>query len=196
MSLKDVQVEDMTEQVSLDFGFKAEYVEGFKTISGKEPKETDGCLKYTIQDFDIGNKIEGYPEITIFDNNDKDDEGKYEKNYQSIRLRLFDDTIDDDEPEYIDLYANIPRRNDNGVIKDINKFFGFYRGGFDLIFSFMRFFDETNVVTEKGEEINKINGANIENICKYIDMQNRVNVKVVKGASEDYPSWIILNMEK
>ena len=69
------------------------------------------------------------------------------------------------------------------------------RTGFDLAFSFMRFLDETNVITPSGEEINRIPKINIQKICEKIDTMDYVKVKIIKGADEQYPSWIILDMK-
>ena len=181
-----------TKQVNLDFGFEAEYDENegeFKTISGNEPKDVSMATKYDIRDFDIGNVVTGYPELTIFNNNEKDENGEYKKKSQSVRVRI----VDGDE-EYVDLYANIPRRDEKGFVTGLNKYFNFYRTGFDLVFSFMRYFDETNVVTDAGEEINRIKKVNIDNICKFIDMKEWIEIKVIKGANDEYNSFIILNM--
>lgn len=211
MSLKEneqVKIEDVAETVAPkeetaveqknedivtndEFGFTAEFkLDEYTTISGKEYRDMGKATQYNIKDFDIGNVINGYPELTIFENNDKDDKGEYVKNYQSVRLRI----IDGDE-EYVDLYANIPRRDTNGFVEKLNKGWKFMRGGFDLAFSFMRWVDETNVVTPTGEEINYINKINMDAICRKIDSMEWVKVKIVEGADEDYPSWIILDIK-
>lgn len=174
-----------------EFGFTAEFTpDEFTTISGKEYRDMSRATKYTVQDFEIGNIINGYPELTIFPNNEKDDEGNFKDNYQSIRLRI----IDGDE-EYVDLYANIPRRDADGFIENLNKSWKFMRTGFDLCFSFMRWVDETNVVTPTGEEINRITKINIDRICKKIDLMDWVKVKIIKSNDEKYPSWILLDMK-
>lgn len=188
-------VEEVKEEQTDLFGFEAEYDDElgeFKTISGKIPRDLnlDNATAYNIQDFDISNTINGYPEVTIFKNEKKDENGKYERNYQSVRLRLID------HDEYVDLYANIPRMDEKGFIQNLNSYFDFFRGGFDLVFSFMRWVDETNVYTSDGETINNIKMVNIENICKKIDTMEYVKVKVIKGAKEEYPSWIILDMKE
>ena len=190
MSLKS---EKQTEQSDL-FGFEAEYDENegeFKTISDNEPRDVSMATKYDIRDFDIGNVVTGYPEVTIFNNNEKDENGEFKKKSQSVRVRI----VDGDE-EYVDLYANIPRRDDKGFVTGLNKYFNFYRTGFDLVYSFMRFLDETNVVDANGEEINRINKVNIENICKAIDKMEYIKVKIVESGDEDYPSWIILDLKE
>lgn len=183
-----------TEQVNLDFGFEAEYDENegaYTTISGNEQKDVTNATPYDIRDFDIGNIITGYPELTIFNNNEKDENGEFKKKSQSVRLRI----IDGDE-EYINLYANIPRRDEKGFITGLNKYFDFYRTGFDLVFSFMRFLDETNVIDSNGEEINKINMVNIERICEAIDKMEYIKVKIVASNDVDWPSWLILDMKE
>lgn len=190
---KDETINEQKEDIVTndEFGFTAEFTpDEFTTISGKEYRDMSMATKYTIQDFEIGNIINGYPELTIFPNNEKDDEGNFKDNYQSIRLRI----IDGDE-EYVDLYANIPRRDADGFIENLNKSWNFMRTGFDLCFSFMRWVDETNVVTPNGEEINKITKINIDRICKKIDSMDWVKVKIIKSNDEKYPSWILLDMK-
>lgn len=190
---KDETINEQKEDIVTndEFGFTAEFTpDEFTTISGKEYRDMSMATKYTVQDFEIGNIINGYPELTIFPNNEKDDEGNFKDNYQSIRLRI----IDGDE-EYVDLYANIPRRDADGFIENLNKSWNFMRTGFDLCFSFMRWVDETNVVTPNGEEINKITKINIDRICKKIDSMDWVKVKIIKSNDEKYPSWILLDMK-
>lgn len=183
-----------TEQVGLDFGFEAEYdeTEGvYHTVLGNEQRDVSNVEQYDIRDFDVGNIITGYPEIVIFDNNEKDENGEFKRKSQSIRLRVIDG-----DAEYVDLYANIPRRDEQGFITGLNKYFDFFRTGFDLVFSFMRFLDETNVVDSDGNEINKINKINIERICEAIDRMEYVKVKIVESNDENYPSFIILDLKE
>ena len=190
----DEVTENVTDTVSNDeFGFRAEFSTEteYTTISGKEYMDVSTGSLYTINDFDIGETIKGYPEITIFKNMEKNENGEFKRKSQSVRLRL----IDIGSNEYIDLYANIPRMDEDGFIENLNKSFNFMRTGFDLCYSFMRWLDETNVVTGTGEEINRINKINIVNVCKKIDSHDLVTVKVVKSNDPNYPSWIILNME-
>ena len=125
----------------------------------------------------------------LFDNNEKDENGEFVKGYQSIRFRILD------EQDYVDLYANIPRRNEKGFVSNISKFSGFFRTGFDVCFSFMRFLGEENVVNASGNEINRITKINIEAVCKKIDSMDNVTFKVIKGANEDYDSFILLDMK-
>lgn len=193
VKLDDIEVETVVDEQSSidDFGFEAEYVEGYKTISGNEQRDISNATGYYLSDLEIGNIVTGYPEVTIFENNEKDDNGDYVKNYQSPRIRI----IDGDE-EYVDLYANIPRKDNKGFIRNLNRNYDFFRGGFDLVFSFMRWVNEANVYDDDGETINRINMVNIENICKKIDTMEYIKIKVVKGANEDFPSFIILDMKQ
>ena len=84
--------------------------------------------------------------------------------------------------------------DDNGFIHDLNRYLHFYRTGFDLVFSFMKFINESNVLDENGE-INKIKTVNIEKICEAIDQMDYAKIKIVNGAVEQYPSWIILELQ-
>lgn len=178
------------EQVTLDFGFEAEYVGGYKTISGNEQRDIDEATGYYLSDLEIGNVVTGYPEVIIFDNNEKDDDDEYIKNYQSPRVRVID------HDEYVDCYANIPRRDEEGIIRNIYKSNDFYKSGFNLVFGFMRWVDETNVIDSTGEEIDHIKAVNIETVCKMIDSMEYIKIKVVEGASEEYPSFIILDLKE
>lgn len=189
-SLEETTV--MSEQSDL-YGFDAEYTEntGYTTISGKEQIPVNDKTGYYIGDLEIGQMVTGKVEVAYFQNDDKDElTGEFVRKYQNIRIRVID------EDEYVDFYANIPRADENGFITGLNKYFEFYRTGFDLVFSFMRFIDETNVITANGEEINRINKVNIVNIAKAIDQHDLITIKVVKGANEEYNSWIITNLKK
>ena len=175
------------EQVSFDdLDYEASYEEDveYTTISGKNYMDVGVFEKYGMYDFDVGDEIQGVPEITHFENKDK--------KYDSLRVRIIDDTSD----EFADLYINIPKPDKQGYITNIRKGFDFYRTCFDFIFSVLRWKDETNVVNTDGEEINNFPKVNIFTFAKFVDQQNRIYVKITKGNSDsDYNSWIILNME-
>ena len=173
-----------TEQSNFELEFEAEYEEErkFTTISGKEYIEVYDWEKYTIHDFDIGDEVEGIPEITYFENKDRKSD--------SLRVRVLDDG------EYADLYINIPKPDEKGYITDIRKGFDFYRTCFDFIFSVLRWRDESNVVNKDGEEVNVFRKVNIINFAKYLDQMNRISVRITKGnEGSDYNSWIIYQME-
>ena len=175
------------EQVSFDdLDYEASYDEDveYTTISGKNYMDVGTYEKYGMYDFDVGDEIQGIPEITHFENKDK--------KYDSLRVRIIDDTSD----EFADLYINIPKPDKQGYITNIRKGFDFYRTCFDFVFSVLRWKDETNVVNTDGEEINKFGKVNIFTFAKFVDQQNRIYVKIIEGNKDsDYNSWIILNME-
>ncbi len=177
-----------TNQISFDdIDFEAEYTENendYTTISGKPQKDISEYSTFKAYDLDVGEDPIGYPEVTIFENDDK--------KYDSLRLRLI---IDEDE-EVLDCYANIPKRDKNGYINNIRKSFDFYRTCFDFLYSVLKWRDERNVVTSDGEEINKFKKINIETFAKYVDQHQRIGVRITEGNPEStYDSWEIYKME-
>ena len=172
------------QQVSFDdLEFDAEYEEEntYTTISGKPQIDVSEAEPLKAYDLDIRDEFEGIPELTIFENKDK--------KYDSLRMRA----IDGDE--YLDCYANIPKRDSNGQIKNIRKGFDFYRTCFDFIYSVLKWRDERNVV-KNGEEINKFNSVNIETFAKYVDQMERIGIRITEGNPEsDYNSQEIYKME-
>ena len=177
MALKSKQ-----EELTLDF--EAEYEEEieYTTISGKEYMDIHDWEKYTIHDLNVGEEMEGIPEITYFENKDRKSD--------SLRVRVADDG------EYVDLYINIPKPDKLGYVTNIKKGFDFYRTAFDFIFSILRLRDERNVVDKNGEEVNKFSKVNIINFAKYVDQMSRIGVRITEGNPEsDYDSWIIYKME-
>lgn len=172
-----------------DLEFEAEYVDEdapveakkFYTISGKESWYEPNWERYTITDLGVGDEFEGRPEINIFENE--------EKSYNALRLRIMDDG------EIVDLYINYPKK-DWPYVKGINKTFDFYRKCFDFIYGVLRWRDESNVVNEDGEEINRFNKVNIETFAKFVDSMNRVGIRIIEGnADSEYNSFIIYKME-
>ena len=184
MSLKSKNTEQITFE---DLDFEAEYTEDdndYKTISGKPIKDISEYSQFKAYDLDVGEDPVGYPEVTIFTNDDK--------KYDSLRLRLI---IPEDE-EVLDCYANIPKRDKLGYITNIRKSFDFYRTAFDFIFSVLKWRDERNVVDKNGEEINIFRKVNIETFAKYVDQHERIGVRITEGNPEStYDSWIIYKME-
>lgn len=179
-------IKNEIKQISFDdLEYEAEYTENesnYTTISGKEYQEVYNWEKYYLSDFEVGDLIEGIPELTHFENKDK--------KYDSLRFRVLDDG------EYADLYINIPKPNKLGHISNIRKGFDFYRTCFDFVFSILRLRDERNVVDKNGEEINRFNKVNIIDFAKYVDQMKMVKVKVTEGNSDsDYNSFQIIQME-
>ena len=151
------------------------------TITGKDQRYEPQWEKYGIQDLDIGDEFEGYPEVNIFE--------KPDKTYNAIRLRIMDDG------EILNLYFNYPKK-DWPYVEGINKGFDFYRGCFDFIFSILRWKDETNIVNSDGEEINRFSKVNLENFAKFVDQRERVGIRITEGNPDsEYNSWIIYKME-
>ena len=177
---KEVSFDDLMADTEFDYEEERTYT----TISGKEYIDVGIFEKYGMYDFDIGDEIQGVPEITHFVNKDK--------KYDSLRVRVADITSE----EYADLYINIPKPDENGFIKNINKGFDFYRTCFDFLFSILRYRDETNVIDSNGEEKNHFGKVNILLFAKYVDQMSRITVKITKGnKASDYNSWIITKME-
>jgi hypothetical protein len=181
------EVKPTEEKVSFDdLEYDAEFVDEesteakkFYTISGKESWYEPTWESYKIGDLDVGDEFEGRPEITIFENKDK--------TYDAMRLRIMDDG------EILNLYMNFPKK-DWPYVKGINKSFDFYRNCFNFLFGILRWRDETNVVDEQGEEVNRFNRVNIETFMKYLDQMDRVGVRITEGEN-GYNNWILTKME-
>ena len=170
------------EQITLDFEAEYEEEREYTTISGKEYMDVHDWEKYNIHDLDVGEEMEGIPEITFFENKDR--------KYDSLRVRVADDG------EYVDLYVNLPKPDNLGYITNIKKGFDFYRTCFDFVFSILRLRDERNVVNKDGEEVNKFSKVNIINFAKYLDQMSRIGVRITEGNPDsDYNSWTIYKME-
>lgn len=196
MTLKSKQNElpeefEVQKQISFDdIEFEAEYVDEeelenggqkFLTISGKESWYEPTWEKYGIQDLDVGQTMEGRPEISIFENEDK--------TYDALRLRVMDDG------EILDLYVNYPKKH-YPYVRGINSKFDFYRKCFDFIFSVLRLQGEKNVVNSQGEEVNKFGKINIEMLAKFVDQHNRIGVEIIEGNSDsEYDSFKIYKLE-
>ncbi len=185
--------EETDEQISFDdLEFEAEVMteeeveqaenpKQYFTITGKVQQYEPTWDKFGIQDLDVGDEFIGRPEVTIFE--------KKDKSYNAVKLRLMDDG------EILDLYFNYPKK-DWPYVKNITKYFDFYRGCFDFIYSILKFRDERNVVNLDGEEINRFKTVNLETFAKYVDTMTRVRVRVTEGNPDsDYNSWIIYMME-
>ena len=190
MALSKSNEEVREETISFeDIEFEAVYedeeqqeTKQFFTISGKESQYEPTWEKYGIADLGVGDTFEGRPEINIFENKDK--------SYNAMRVRIMDDG------EIVDLYVNYPKK-DYPYVRNINKGFDFYRKCFDFIYGVLRFNDETNVVDENGEEVNKFNKINIEMLAKYVDQHERIGVKITEGnIDSEYNSFIIYKLEQ
>ena len=185
-------------QVSLDLGLEVEAVDideeaeeekkVYYTISGKEQQYNPQWEAYSISDFDVGEELEGVPEVTLFENEDK--------SYDAARLRLID------EDEIVNLYFNFPKkaypivRNLKNIRTGEKDKFDFYINCYDVCFSVLRCLDENNIKDSNGETINKIKAINLETVLTIIDTSNKVKVRIIEGSPyNDYKSWGIISME-
>lgn len=186
------------EQVSLDLGLEVERVDidaeaetggqVYYTITGKEQQYNPEWETYNINDFDVGDELEGIPEVTIFE--------KEDKSYNATRIRLID------EEEIVNLYFNFPKkaypivRNLKNIRTGEKDEFDFYLNCYDVCFSVLRCLDENNIKDSNGDTINKIKAINLETVLKIIDTSKKVKVRIIEGSPyNDYLSWGIINME-
>ena len=193
---EDFEITEEKQQVTLDLEFEteiadldaeAEEKQVYYTISGKESRYEPTWETYNINDFDVGEELEGEPEVTIFE--------KKDKNYDAARLRIFNDG------EIVNLYFNYPKK-DYPVVRNLKNIrtsekdkFDFYLNCYDVCFSVLRCIDENNVKKD-GKTINKIPSINIETILKIIDSNDFIKVRIIEGSPyNDYLSWGILEME-
>ena len=195
MALKSKINEDFevteTEQISFDeLEFEAEYDENqgeqktYYTLTGKEQQYNPDYEVTKNYECDIGEYIEGTPEITIFE--------KKDKSYDALRLRV----IDDIGEEILDCYLNFPKWDENGYVENITKSFDFYRPCFDFIYSVLKCRNEKNVVDKNGEEYNKFSRVNLKTFAMYVDQMSKVKVEITEGNEDsDYDSWMITEME-
>jgi len=182
-----------TEQISFDeIEFEAEALTEeeleeqssatqYYTISGKVQEYEPEWERYTMADLDVGQTMEGRPEISIFENEDK--------TYNALRLRVMDDG------EILDLYVNYPKKH-YPFVRNINTKFDFYRKCFDFIFSILKLQGEQNVVDKNGDEVNKFSKINIEMLAKFVDQHTRIGVEITEGNSDsEYDSFKIYKLE-
>ena len=199
MSLRSEETQDsIEEQVKLDLGLEVEKVDidaeaesertVYYTISGKEQKFNPQWEIYNINDLDVGDELEGEPEVTIFE--------KEDKSYNAARVRLID------EEEIVNLYFNFPKkaypvvRNLKNIRTGEKDEFDFYLNCYDVCFSVLKCLDEKNIKDSNGNTINKIKSINLETVLKIIDTSKKVKVRIIEGSPyNDYLSWGIISME-
>lgn len=190
MALKSKQdkLELNFETDTVDIDAEAEEKTVYLTITGKEQEYEPTWETYNINDFTIGDELEGKPEVTIFE--------KEDKTYNAARLRLLNDG------EIVNLYFNYPKK-DYPMVKNLKNIrtgekdeFDFYLNCFDVCFSVLRCLDENNIKDKNGDTINKIKAIDIETVLKIIDSNSNVKVRIIEGSPyNDYLSWGILEME-
>jgi hypothetical protein len=187
---EDFEVNEPQKKISFeDIECEAEFVDEseeqetkkYYTISGKESWYEPTWERYTINDVDVGQEMEGRPELRIIENKDK--------TYDALCVRVMDDG------EILDLYVNYPKK-DFPFVRGINNTFDFYRKCFDFIFSVRRLHGDEYVVDENGEEVNRFNKINIEMLAKFVDQHDRIGVRITEGNSDsEYDSFIIYKLE-
>ena len=178
-------------QISFDdLDFEAEFEEDqgeektYYTISGKEQQYNPQWDIFKSYECDVGDYVEGTPEISIFE--------KKDKSYDTLRLRVIDDVAD----EVLDCYINFPRWDENGYVENITKSFDFYRNCFDFIFSVLRCRNESNVLDKNGEEYNRFARVNLRTFAMYVDQMSKIRVEITEGNEDsDYTSINITDME-
>jgi hypothetical protein len=195
MALKsktETEETNVTEQINFDdliASTDAVYSDGgekpvYYTITGKEQDYNPLWDIYKNYEADVGDWLEGKPEVTIIP--------KEDKNYDALRIRIIDETTD----EVLDCYANFPRADKNGFVKGLNRDFDFYRNAFDFIYSVLKTRGEKYVLDKNGEEYDRFNRVDFLGFAKLVDQMKKVRIEITEGNEDsDYNSWMITNME-
>ena len=187
MALKSEKTNKVNEQVNFDdlvATTEAIADEGYKTLTGRETEYHPEYETYKAYEMDVGDWIEGTPEVSIIP--------KEGKNYDALHLRIIDDTAE----EILDCYCNFPRADENGFVTNIGKDFDFYRNAFDFIYSVLKSRGDKYVLDKNGEEYNKFRRVDFMGFAKLVDTMTKVRVEITEGNSDStYNSWMITNME-
>ena len=156
----------------------------YYTITGKEQDYNPQWDIYKSYEMDVGDWIQGKPEVSIIE--------KKDKNYDALRLRVIDDTTD----EVLDCYCNYPRADEQGFVHNIGKDFDFYRNAFDFIYGILKTRGDKYVLDKNGEEYNKFRRVDFIGFAKLVDSMSKVKVEITEGNEDsDYNSWMITSME-
>ena len=163
---------------------EAEIEESYKTVTGRETGYYPEYEAFKAYQMDVGDWIEGKPEVSIIP--------KEGKNYDALHLRV----IDDNAEEILDCYANFPRADNEGFVKNLTKDFDFYRNAFDFIFSVLKTRGDKYILDKNGEEYNKFKRVDFMGFAKLVDTMNKVKVEITEGNPDsEYDSWMITEME-
>lgn len=204
MAIKNKQTKSNEEEVVIEqvtngldaLGIETEYSEGTSSFL----IDTDGLDKISINDLDIGVEVDGMPEFVIFDNSDRTNNDGSKRKWDSLCCHLVDieetDEYGEQTGEYVEAYLPIPRPDENGVITNLFGN-GFYHGAFNLIYSYLRTLDESNVLDSNGNIINTIKKVNIVKLVETLNKYDKMEIKVMKGANGDtnYLTFMITNMQ-
>jgi hypothetical protein len=188
---KTNEVQDEVNFEDLFASTDAEYNDGeskntktFYTITGKESQYNPQWDIYKDYETDVGDWLEGTPEVRIIP--------KPDKNYDALHIRIIDDTTD----EVLDCYCNYPRADDNGFVKGLNRDFDFYRNAFDFIYSVLKTRGDKYVLDKNGEEYNNFKKVDFIGFAKLVDQMKKVKIEITEGNTDsDYNSWMIISME-
>ena len=139
--------------------------------------------KITLNELDSGTEYDGKPSLYLFENDDK--------NWDNIRVRVID------TKDYLQAYCNIPKPDADGFIRDIHQNNKFYRGAFDLVYSYLHAIDETLILDPQSPTgyINHIKKINIKKVIEQLNAKSKVEVRVTEGSGDGYNSMVILSME-
>lgn len=204
MAIKNKQTKSNEEEVVIEqvtngldaLGIETEYSEGTSSFL----IDTDGLDKISINDLDIGVEVDGMPEFVIFDNSDRTNNDGSKRKWDSLCCHLVDieetDEYGEQTGEYVEAYLPIPRPDENGMITNLFGN-GFYHGAFNLIYSYLRTLDESNVLDSNGNIINTIKKVNIVKLVETLNKYDKMEIKVMKGANGDtnYLTFMITNMQ-
>lgn len=192
---EEVVIEQVTNGLDA-LGIETEYSEGTSSFL----IDTDGLDKISINDLDVGVEVDGMPEFVIFDNSDRTNNDGSKRKWDSLCCHLVDieetDEYGEQTGEYVEAYLPIPRPDENGMITNIFGN-GFYHGAFNLIYSYLRTLDESNVLDSNGNIINTIKKVNIVKLVETLNKYDKMEIKVMKGANGDtnYLTFMITNMQ-
>ena len=182
---EEVIIETVTNNGLDDLGLETEYSEGTSFTL-----DVDGLDKISINELDIGDTVDGMPEFVLFDNSNRTNANGTPRKWDSICCRFVDLS------EFVECYLPCPRPDKNGIIKNVwgN---GFYHGTFNLIYSYLRTLDKTNVLDNEGNIINTIKQVNIVKLLEKLNEYSKMEIKVMSGADNDmeYLTFMITEME-
>lgn len=203
MAIKNKTFEDINEikpatnKELSDLGLETEFSQGGDNGFKIEVNNLD---KIGIDDLNIGDTVDGMPDVVLFDNSDRTNSDGSPRKWDSICLHLIDiqetDEYGEQSGEYVVAYSPCPRPDKNGFVYNIFAN-GFYHGTFSLIYSYLRALDESNVLDPQGNIINKINKINIVKLLEKINELSAMEIKVQAGANgdENYLTYMIIGME-
>lgn len=198
MAIKEQKtIEEATNNNEFDeLGLEFEFSE---SAGSKWTIDVEGLDKIPIGDLPIGATVDGMPEFVLYDNSNQKNKDGSPRKWDNIVLRLVDVEESDEygqSGEYLEAYITCPRPDEKGNIQNI---FGnsFYHGCFNLIYSYLRTLDETNVVDGEGNIKNNIKRINIVKLLEKLNTYSYMEVKIMAGADGDteFPTYMITEMK-